>query len=211
MPSRILSDRTHLDKKVLAGCPESQAIPFDKLHLAPRVGNKIFRPQKAAYMINNLGLNQADKETFLSDFVERSTKGRPILPPPVQYNMRSVDSNRPNISQAMYNELIASLNADVATARSETMRERVFRKFQTSRRDIQIQILTDYVDPAMDMNRTDARVQSFKAALPEMDEERLGELELSIDEVTLGGSPIGSTTSVSVSRLTSAAGSPIQE
>ena len=70
-----------------------------------------------------------------------------------------------------------------------------------------MQILTDKIDPNMEMSRTETRVQSFQAALTEMDEESLGELEQSIDELILGGSP-GST---SVSRLTSAAGSPIQE
>ena len=159
--------------------------------------------------LHDLGLSQADRETFLSDFVERSTKSRPILPRPVQYNTRSVDSNRPNVSQSMYSELITSLTADVATARSETKRERVLRKFQTSRREKQMQILTDKIDPNMDMSRTETRVQSFKAALSEIDEERLGDLEQSIDEVTLSGSPAG--TSTSVSRLTSAAGSPIQQ
>ena len=102
MPSRILSDRTHLDKKVLVERPDHQSIPFDKLELAPRVGNKIFRPQKAAYMINNLGLRRMDRETYLTDFVERSIKSRSILPPPVTYSTRSIDSNRPNVSQSMY-------------------------------------------------------------------------------------------------------------
>ena len=108
MPSRILADRTHLDKQVLAGCPENQAIPLEKLHLAPRVGNKIFRPQKAAYMINNLPISESEKESFLLDFVERSIKSRPILPQAVQYNSRSVDtkSNRPNVSQSMYDTLL---------------------------------------------------------------------------------------------------------
>ena len=204
MPSRILSDRTHLDKKVLAERPDHQSIPFDKLELAPRVGNKIFRPQKAAYMINNLRLNRANREMLVTDFIERSIRSRSNLPPPVTYSTRSIDSSRPNVSQSMYSDLIASL----ATARSKTKRERVLRKFQTSRREKQIQVLTDKIDPNIDTSTIVSRVQAFQAALTEMDDESLGELEQTIDAVILGGSP---GTSTSVSRLTSAAGSPIQE
>ena len=118
MPSRILADRTHLDKQVLAGCPENQAIPLDKLHLAPRVGNKIFRPQKAAYMINNLPISESEKESFLLDFVERSIKSRPILPQAVQYNSRSLDHVGPLVTQNETRPATPAFSVDDLTSRA---------------------------------------------------------------------------------------------
>jgi hypothetical protein len=118
MPSRILADRTHLDKQVLAGCPENQAIPLDKLHLAPRVGNKIFRPQKAAYMINNLPISESEKESFLLDFVERSIKSRPILPQAVQYNSRSLDHVGPLVTQNESRPTTPAFSVDDLTSRA---------------------------------------------------------------------------------------------
>ena len=118
MPSRILADRTHLDKQVLAGCPENQAIPLDKLHLAPRVGNKIFRPQKAAYMINNLPISESEKESFLLDFVERSIKSRPILSQPVQYNSRSLDLVGPLVTQNETRPATPAFSVDDLTSRA---------------------------------------------------------------------------------------------
>ena len=118
MPSRILADRTHLDKQVLAGCPENQAIPLEKLHLAPRVGNKIFRPQKAAYMINNLPISESEKESFLLDFVERSIKSRPILPQAVQYNSRSLDHVGPLVTQNETRPATPAFSVDDLTSRA---------------------------------------------------------------------------------------------
>ena len=118
MPSRILADRTHLDKQVLAGCPDNQAIPLDKLHLAPRVGNKIFRPQKAAYMINNLPISESEKESFLLDFVERSIKSRPILPQAVQYNSRSLDHVGPLVTQNETRPATPAFSVDDLTSRA---------------------------------------------------------------------------------------------
>ena len=118
MPSRILADRTHLDKQVLAGCPENQSIPLEKLHLAPRVGNKIFRPQKAAYMINNLPISESEKESFLLDFVERSIKSRPILPQAVQYNSRSLDHVGPLVTQNETRPATPAFSVDDLTSRA---------------------------------------------------------------------------------------------
>ena len=118
MPSRILADRTHLDKQVLAGCPENQAIPLEKLHLAPRVGNKIFRPQKAAYMINNLPISESEKESFLLDFVERSIKSRPILSQPVRYNSRSLDHVGPLVTQNETRPATPAFSVDDLTSRA---------------------------------------------------------------------------------------------
>ena len=66
MPSRINSDRTHMDNSVLAHCPELQSIPLNKPQLAAIAGGKVFRPQQAAYMFQNLPVSQAQKEALLS-------------------------------------------------------------------------------------------------------------------------------------------------
>jgi len=91
MPSRIRSDRTHMDVSVLANCPELQAIPMNKPQLAAIAGGKIYRPQKAAYMFENLPLSKAQKESLLIDFVERSMKTKPITIPPHRYATRVTD------------------------------------------------------------------------------------------------------------------------
>ena len=91
MPSRIRSDRTHMDVSVLANCPELQAIPMNKPQLAAIAGGKIYRPQKAAYMFENLPLSKAQKESLLIDFVERSMKTKPKTIPPHRYATRVTD------------------------------------------------------------------------------------------------------------------------
>ena len=69
MPSRIKSDRTHMDESVLAHCPELQSIPMNKPQLAAIAGGKIYRPQQAGYMFQNLPISKAQKESLLLDFV----------------------------------------------------------------------------------------------------------------------------------------------
>ena len=91
MPSRIKSDRTHMDKSVLAHCPDLQSIPLNKPQLAAIAGGKVFRPQQAAYMFQNLPVSQAQKEALLSEFVERSMKTKPITIPAHQYGTRTTD------------------------------------------------------------------------------------------------------------------------
>ena len=91
MPSRIKSDRTHMDKSVLAHCPDLQSIPLNKPQLAAIAGGKVFRPQQAAYMFENLPVSQARKEALLSEFVERSMKTKPITIPAHQYGTRTTD------------------------------------------------------------------------------------------------------------------------
>ena len=91
MPSRIKSDRTHMDESVLAHCPELQSIPMNKPQLAAIAGGKIYRPQQAGYMFQNLPISKAQKESLLLDFVERSMKTNPITIPPRRYATRVTD------------------------------------------------------------------------------------------------------------------------
>lgn len=90
-----LNGRTHLDEATLAHCIDQQTIPLNKIYLAPRVGNKIFRPQKAAYMFQNIpNLSQSQKESLISDFVERSMKSKPIHFTPEVYGAFSLNEPR---------------------------------------------------------------------------------------------------------------------
>lgn len=91
MPSRIKSDRTHMDESVLAHCPELQSIPMNKPQLAAIAGGKIYRPQQAGYMFQNLPISKAQKEALLLDFVERSMKTNPITIPAHRYATRVTD------------------------------------------------------------------------------------------------------------------------
>jgi hypothetical protein len=91
MPSRIKSDRTHMDESVLAHCPELQSIPMNKPQLAAIAGGKIYRPQQAGYMFQNLPISKAQKESLLLDFVERSMKTKPITIPAHRYATRVTD------------------------------------------------------------------------------------------------------------------------
>ena len=91
MPSRIKSDRTHMDESVLAHCPELQSIPMNKPQLAAIAGGKIYRPQQAGYMFQNLPISKAQKESLLLDFVERSMKTNPITIPAHRYATRVTD------------------------------------------------------------------------------------------------------------------------
>ena len=91
MPSRIKSDRTHMDESVLAHCPELQSIPMNKPQLAAIAGGKIYRPQQAGYMFQNLPISKAQKESLLLDFVERSMKTNPITFPAHRYATRTTD------------------------------------------------------------------------------------------------------------------------
>jgi hypothetical protein len=89
MPSIIKSDRAHMDESVLSQCPELQAIPMNKPQLAATAGGKIYRPQQAAYMFQNLPISKAKKESLLYDFVERSMKTNPITFPAHRYATRT--------------------------------------------------------------------------------------------------------------------------
>ena len=80
-----------MDESVLAHCPELQSIPMNKPQLAAIAGGKIYRPQQAGYMFQNLPLSKAQKESLLIDFVERSMKTEPITIPPHRFATRVTD------------------------------------------------------------------------------------------------------------------------
>ena len=112
MPSRLLNGRTHLDEATLAHCPDQQTIPFLKLHLAPRVNNKIFRPQKAAYMFQNIpSIPQSQKESLISDFVERSIKSKPLDVKPEVYGPYSSNTTRPNVTRDIGNQVTEAISS----------------------------------------------------------------------------------------------------
>ena len=112
MPSRLLNGRTHLDEATLAHCPDQQTIPFLKLHLAPRVNNKIFRPQKAAYMFQNIpSIPQSQKESLISDFVERSIKSKPLDVKPEVYGPYSSNTTRPNVIKDLTDALTEAVSS----------------------------------------------------------------------------------------------------
>ena len=91
MPSRIKSDRTHMDDSVLAHCPELQSIPLNKPQLAAIGGNKVFRPQQAAYMFENLPITQEKKEQLINEFAENSIKAKTLVIPAHKYEARTLD------------------------------------------------------------------------------------------------------------------------
>ena len=98
-----------MDESVLAHCPELQSIPMNKPQLAAIAGGKIYRPQQAGYMFQNLPISKAQKESLLLDFVERSMKTNPITIPAHRYATRvtdklsvvatSIPARHPNIVQ----------------------------------------------------------------------------------------------------------------
>jgi hypothetical protein len=135
MPSRINSDRTHMDDSVLAHCPELQSIPLNKPQLAAIGGNKVFRPQQAAYMFENLPITQEKKEQLINEFAENSIKAKTLVIPAHKYEARTLDHlslmatiSRPkavtstNSRIEMVKALISksSVKKEEATSRAET-------------------------------------------------------------------------------------------
>jgi hypothetical protein len=116
MPSRM-------DESVLAHCPELQSIPMNKPQLAAIAGGKIYRPQQAAYMFQNLPISKAQKESLLLDFVERSMKTNPITIPAHRYANRVTDkisvvpsTTRAIITQGTQTNIVTQILAPVQVA-----------------------------------------------------------------------------------------------
>ena len=79
------------DQSVLTRCADQQAVPFNKLNLAAMSGAKISRPQKAAYMFQNLPISMAQQDSLIEDFILRSQKQEPLAPIARTYSTLSLD------------------------------------------------------------------------------------------------------------------------
>ena len=167
-----LNGRTHLDEATLAHCIDQQTIPLNKIYLAPRVGNKIFRPQKAAYMFQNIpNLSQSQKESLISDFVERSMKSKPIHFTPEVYGAFSLNATRPNVMRDMAIQVdeflppLYSVVSPISSADAETNEPRTPDSSVTG-------LLTDMY-PEPDNSEDDAPNEADDASGADTDDEGL--------------------------------------
>lgn len=89
------------DESVLKACPDQNSVPLNKLHLAAITATgKIVRPQKAAYMFNNLpNMSQAEKQSLIEDYVLRSQKAKPLVIPERVYSTLSLDKGNALVRQ----------------------------------------------------------------------------------------------------------------
>ena len=115
------------DQSVLTRCADQQAVPFNKLNLAARSGARISRPQKAAYMFQNLPISMAQQDSLIEDFILRSQKQEPLAPIARTYSTLSLDKVDALVRQVatqtdgglarnLANDLIAALRPSSAAS-----------------------------------------------------------------------------------------------
>lgn len=113
------------DESVLNACLDQQTIPLNKLHLAAITATgKIVRPQKAAYMFNNLPIPQAEKQSLIEDYVLRSQKANPLVIPQREYSTLSLDKGNALVRQVATQTdgtLGTSVSNQVQTAVNSTL------------------------------------------------------------------------------------------
>jgi hypothetical protein len=101
------------DESVLKACPDQNSVPLNKLHLAVITATgKIVRPQKAAYMFNNLpNMSQAEKQSLIEDYVLRSQKAKPLVIPERVYSTLSLDKGN-----ALVRQVATQTDGDLGTS-----------------------------------------------------------------------------------------------